>query len=228
VRRAALLGALALAACASPGAPAPGDAWFPLRPDAYWLYEIRTDRGRLELGVKAIGEQVPLGGELPLFVVEETLLGETLGFAATAPVAYVVDSGFVARVDAVGYDGRGRLRALGRDAPTWILPLDPRPGRLWVQESHLFELSEGGGARLEWRGEIAAAGPVRVPAGTFPEALEVRITYRNASRPGDQPELVHVDTYVRGVGLVRSLTLDPDGDPGRTIEKTLLRYRIPD
>lgn len=220
-----------VAACGGERAPAPGPAseeFFPLVPGARWVYELRSELGTLQVEVRGKGPMAVRGQDRQVFVMEETSLGPSLGFVETAPVGYLVEHGFLARLSALDYDGEGGLRLLGQqDVPAWFLPVDPKPGDHWSQESRLFTTPEGGGARLGWSGEIRSTEAVTVPAGTFHDVLAVHLEYHDPkdARPG--PNVVYDDYYVRGVGLVRSVTLDPSGDESHTLEQVLLEYSFP-
>lgn len=220
-----------LAACGRESGPASGAAsgdYFPLVVGARWVYRLRSGLGDLEMEVVAKGEMPVQGRDLRVFVMEETNRGPSLGFVETAPVGYLIEHGFVARLSALDYDREGRLRLLGQqDVPSWFLPVRPRVGESWAQESRLFSTPEGGGARLGWSGEIRKLTTITVPAGTFPEALAVHIEYHDPTDARQGPAVVYDDYYVRGIGLVRSSTTDPSGDGSHAIETVLVEYRFP-
>lgn len=219
------------AGCGGERVPASGaaaDQYFPLVAGARWMYELRSDLGSLKVEVNARGEMPLRGRDVSLFVMDETNRGPSLGFVETAPVGYLVEEGFLARLSALDYDDEGGLRLLGKqDVASWFLPLQPVPGARWNQESRLFTTPEGGGARLGWSGEVRELTRITVPAGTFDDVLAVHIEYRDPEDVGPAPNVVYDDFYVRGVGLVRSLTTDPSGDETHTIEQVLLEYHFP-
>ncbi len=229
------LGLLAATASCQPEAqPAlnqeTGD-YFPLVSNARWLYSVRADLGRFEVEVTGRGE-IPLpGGSEHVFVMDERNLGRSLGFAVVAPVGYVKQGGYVARVSGVDYAGSdpesGKLVLLGRYEPTWMFPEDPKPGQTWVQQTDMFGNTENRGALLGWNGEVRQLTSVRVPAGRFEKVLEVETRYRDASEGSLGPKVIYRDYYARGVGLIRSVTEDPSGDASNRIEQVLLEYSIP-
>lgn len=229
------LRALALALCAAWGLggcggerrPAPDElGYFPLVEGARWRYRLSSELGTLQLEVTARGEQALPGGR-QVFVMDERNLGPSLGFAKVAPVAYVVDEGYVARIEGIGYDSAGELRTLGQSQPTRILPLDPKPGESWGQDHSLFETPEGGGAHMGWNGDVLEATTVTVPAGTFEDVVQVSIAYYDDSNRSVRPKVLYRDYYARGVGLVKSVTEDPSGDSSHTIEQVLVDYDFP-
>ncbi len=223
-RFALLVGGL-LWACSGGGDPAPGEGYFPLIEGARWTYELESDLGSLELEVKLLGERQLPGGLPRAFVADERTAQSVLGFDEVAPVAYVIEDGFVARFQEIGYDGQGKLRALGQAEATRILPVDPEPGQKWGQQHSLFATPEGGGAELSWAAEVGELTTVSVPAGTFEDVVEVVIRYYEGSDP--QPKIVYRDYYARGVGLVKSRTEDPGGDERNTVEQVLVAYKFP-
>lgn len=224
-----LLAPLAPAGCQHAGRRASGEAgeaYFPLVAESHWTYEIRSEIGRTQLEVRALGERsLPPYGLV--FLMEESTPEQVLGFAKTAPVAYVRDDGYVARIAGLGYDSHGLLRPLGQDAPTWILPREPRNGAEWTQENRLFGgPGEGSGARMRWSGSVRVLPELRVPAGTFDEVLEVRTAYRDPVASAD-PQVIYVDHYARGVGLLHSVTFDPQAEGRVVVEQWLLTYELP-
>jgi hypothetical protein len=239
-RRGALLSdalrrsALVLALCATwglvgcggdEGATPEEQGYFPLVEGARWRYQLSSQMGSLQMEVTARGHQA-LGGR-QVFLMEERNLGPSLGFEEVSPVGYVVDEGYVARIQGIGYDSDGRLRELGQSQPTWILPLDPRPGQSWGQDNSLFDTPEGGGALMGWNGDVVELTSMTVPAGSFEDVVEVDIAYYDDRTPGAGPKVLYRDYYARGVGLVKSVTEDPTGDVSHTIEQVLVGYEFP-
>jgi hypothetical protein len=222
-------GALLLSACPRSSGPAPGDdSYFPLVPGARWLYTISSAEGSLEVEITGRGELPLAGRDEPVFVTDERNLGPSLGFEEVSPVGYVVEDGYFARINGMGYDGAGRLRPLGQSQATRILPVDPEPGLGWHQEHLLFESPEGGGAVMVWDADLRLVATLSVPAGSFENVLEVETSYRDDPDPLAPPKVVYRDYYARGVGLLRSVTEDPSGAAGNRIEQVLVRYDFPD
>jgi hypothetical protein len=222
--------ALVLAAACTrdrqPATGAAGQEWFPLQEGAKWVYEVRTGLGTIEMEVNARGQVALREGNGTLFVMDERNRGPKLGFVESAPVGYKVDQGYHARFQAVDYDEAGKLRFLGQDTPTWFLPVDPKPGHSWIQSNQLFATPENAGGAMNWMGRVVGTGGLKVPAGDFPEALQVHIEYRESDAV-ERPTMVYDDWYARGVGLLRSVTHDPSGDSSKDIELTLIEYHFP-
>lgn len=212
-----------------PQSPGTSD-YFPRVTNGRWLYSIRAGLGQFQMEVTGRGELPLPGREERVFVMDERNLGRSLGFAVVAPVGYVEQRGFVARVASVDYEGSdpesGKLLLLGRYEPTWMFPVDPKPGQTWAQETGMFGNKESQGARLGWSGEVRPLTTVRVPAGLFEDVLEVETHYRDVA-DGPEPKVIYHDYYARGVGLIRSVTEDPSGDPSHRIEQVLLEYSLP-
>ncbi len=228
-----LVVAVALAACGTPESPprAPGaqaESYFPLVTGARWIYEYDFGGGTLEVEVEGRGEFPLEGVDQPVFVADEHNRGEKFGMVETAPIAYLVQQGYLSRIGALDYDADGRLRRIGREEPTWILPLPPSPGHVWSQDTRVFDLPDGGGGGdVRWVGEVTRGEPVQVPAGTFEDVVVVRIQHWELATRADGPVLFHEDTYARGVGLVKSTArsaLEPDA---RLVEERLVRYEFP-
>jgi hypothetical protein len=211
--------------------PASGEAarsYLPLVEGARWRYAISTQRGGLEVEVMGRGERDLARAGRRIFVMDERNLGPSLGFDAVAPVGYVVEHGYVARIEGIGYDRQGGLRELGQDAPTRLLPIDPKPGDSWEQSNHLFGTPEDRGANLAWRATISGRSDVTVPAGAFADVIEVVTTYYDDDPTiGPAPKVVYRDYYARGIGLVKSVTEDPSGDASNRIEQLLVDYSFP-
>lgn len=218
-RAAAILAcALALAGCR---APAGSPSWFPRVPGAVWVYELHTAEGRSEVRVKALGEREIPERDLRVFLTEETRARDGR-FDPVIPVGYVEEGGYLARLTDLAYDGEGRLRVLGDGEPTWMLPLDPRPGQRWTQQTRLFAAGDRGKTQ-RWEAEVRSLEAIEVPAGRFGDVVEVR----SALRDGDGIVVGRYrDVFARDVGLVYSLALGPGGDPSSGAEMRLLRYQI--
>jgi hypothetical protein len=224
------LALLALGACTAESTPASGpeaNEYFPRVPGGRWVYSLRTSFGQLELEVTARGEVDLPGDRGRAFIMDESNLGPDLGFVETSPVAYVIDEAYLARISAVDYDATGKLRMLGRDEPSWVFPLDAKPGHTWRQLTGMFQNAEGGGGRLGWSGEVKPRTTITVPAGHFEDVLEIETHYRDASAFEAQADVIYRDYYARGVGLVRSVTEGLSGDPGSRVEQNLLEYHFP-
>jgi len=222
------LGVVVAMGCAPRSEPASGaaaEAYFPMVPGARWVYALYSSLGKLEVEVTAVGErELPGGGAV--FVMDERNRGPSLGFAEVSPVGYLVTGAYVSRLVGIDYDSKGALRLLGEDEPAWMLPLDPVPGHSWGQRTRMFQTPEGGGGELGWSGEVKPRTSVRVPAGRFEDVVEIETFYRDPSE-GVAPKIVYHDFYARGVGLVKSVSEDPSGDPSHRIEQVLVEVRFP-
>jgi len=203
-------------------------ALFPLVKGAKWVYEVRSKLGDLRLESTARGVLTLPDERGEIFVVDEKNLGPSMGFVETAPVGYFADEeGYLARLTAIDYDDEGGLRFVGEEDAAWFLPLDPKTGQRWGQLTDMFDTPEGGGGELGWSGEVLGLADVTVPAGDFKDAVEVRLTYRDAGEPGVEPLMVYHDYYVRGIGLVRSIADDPSGNPDNRVETVLMSFEFP-
>lgn len=231
-----LLGVALAASSCQPAAPPPPQSqgtrdYFPRVANGRWLYSVRASLGQFQMEVTGRGELPLPGREERVFVMDERNLGPSLGFAVVAPVGYVEQAGYIARVSGVDYvgsdPGSGRLLLLGRYEPTWMFPLDPKPGQTWSQETDMFGNNDNKGARLGWSGEVRPLTSIRVPAGVFEDVLEVETQYRDAAEKDLDPKVIYRDYYAHGVGLIRSVTEDPSGDLSNRIELVLLEYSIP-
>jgi len=219
-----------LLSCGDSRQPASGDAavsYFPMVGGTSWRYVISTADGSLEVEVTAKGATTVPGEDAEIFLMDERNLGPDFGFDEVAPVGYLVEEGFVARIEGIGYDGAGVLRRLGQDIATRVLPVDPQPGDSWEQSNRLFGTPEGGGASMGWLSHVGELTQVSVPAGRFEDVVEVVTTYFDDARDPQKAKVVYHDYYVRGVGLVKSVTEDPSGDPSNRIEQVLVDYRFP-
>jgi hypothetical protein len=225
-----VLAALAVVAGCEPAtrsaAGPAADSYFPLVPGATWVYSLRSSLIALEVEVEAVGEMPLPGGRGAVFVMEERNRGPSFGFAEVAPVGYLVRGAYFARLAGIDYGDSGTLRLLGQDEPTWMLPLDPKPGQTWSQQTRMFRTPEGGGGQMGWTGEVKPLTTLTVPAGRFEDVVEIEMTYRDISE-GMAPQILYRDFYARGVGLLKSIVQDPSGEPSNRIEQVLLEFQIP-
>jgi hypothetical protein len=205
--------------------------YFPMVKDGRWLYSVRANLGRFKVEVTGRGEMELPGADEPVFVMDERNLGRSLGFAVVAPVAYVKNQGYTARVSSVDYlrsdPETGQLQLLGRYEPTWMFPDDAKPGQTWVQQTDMFGNAESQGAQMGWSGTVRKLTSIKVPAGRFRNVLEIETLYRDASEGSHEPKVIYRDYYARGVGLIKSVTEDPSGNRSNRIEQVLLEYSIP-
>lgn len=215
--------ALLLLSCHGPP-EAPGGSYFPMVPETRWVYALRSPRGSSQIEVRARGERSLPGRAQPVFVMDETIRGFGAGFVETSPVAYVVEGGYVARITAVDYAESGALRALGEADATLVLPLDPRPGQRWSQQTTLFQTPEGGGGSMGWSAEVRPLTSVVVPAGRFDDVVEIELVYSNLGGGSAEPQVLYRDYYARGVGLVRSVAVDPRDASAVQVEQVLLEH----
>jgi hypothetical protein len=225
---------LILAAC-SPSAPSPvasgsaAEEYFPLIVGARWVYEI--DFGELRKGEVEIvgrGQRSVPGFDEGLFINDEVIDGEAVGFADVAPVGYLPIEGYLGQVSGLDYDDKGGVRVLGGEDPKRLLPLEPRQGSTWEERAKIFELPEGGGGVTRWSRRIDWHESLEVPAGTFREVLVVESTYWDDTLSPDQPMLRFEDYYARGVGLLRSVTFDEQSNGRLVVQQNLLRYSFPE
>jgi len=222
---------LSVAGCRRASSPASGEAaksYFPMVQGARWVYELRSEMGTLRVTVIAKGEMPVRGQDGKLFVLDERNEGPSMGFVQSSPVGYVTDQGYIARVTSVDYDGTDRVRMLGEDSPTWLMPLDPKPGARWHQDNKMFTTPDGTGKQMGWSGEVHPRTALDVPAGHFEDVVEVHTSWTDPEVTGQDPTILYEDYYARGVGLLRSVTRDANGDPSKTIEMRLLEYQFPD
>ncbi len=223
---------LILAAC-SPETPqvaagAAAQEYFPLVKDARWVYRVQAGafrRSEVEVVGKGLRSVAGIDGEV--FINDEVIDGEALGFADVAPVAYLTVEGFIGQVSGLDYDDKGGVRVLAGEDPKRILPVDPQQGASWEESSRMFELPEGGGAITRWSHRIEARDSIEVPAGTFRDVLMVESKYWDDDVSEETPLLRFEDYYARGVGLVRSVTFDEQQGGHQVVEQNLLRYAFP-
>jgi hypothetical protein len=224
---------LILAAC-SPGSQpevasgAAGQQYFPLVKGARWVY--RVDFGGLRRGEMEIVGQGPRsvpGLEGEVFINDEVIDGAAVGFADVAPVGYLTVEGYLGQVSGLDYDEKGGVRVLAGEDPKRILPIDPQQGASWEERSRMFELPEGGGGVKRWSRRIEARESLEVPAGKFRDVLMVESKYWDGDVSDEKPLMRYEDYYVRGVGLVRSVTFNDQEGGRQIVEQSLLRYAFP-
>ncbi|HVP30415.1 MAG TPA: hypothetical protein VMW35_14765 [Myxococcota bacterium] len=212
--RSGLFGALVLAALCAGCAPAPGqtprapgaagESYFPMIDGARWVYEVHAGFQKSRLEVTARGVLEVSGSPTPLWIVQEQSAGAPYGLDEDGLAGYLVRDGYVARLSFLSEDADGHVRLVSSD-PTWVIPVDPRPGQRWEQTTHVFTSPESRGGEQHWQAEVEQVGAVRVPAGTFDDVLLVRTRYLDPT-VSSSPLLTYEDYYARGVGLVRSVS----------------------
>jgi len=237
ITRLALLGAaLALflsdAACRSaPSASrAPGAAatdFFPLVKSARWRYKLDLVVTSTEIDVIAKGDSPVEGLTANAFVMDEKSVGQSFGLAPIGPTAYVTADGFLCRYTGLDYTRADHLKMLGSEDPTRVIPLGATPGSEWTNETRLMQQPEGGGGLIKWTGRTKRADEVTVPAGTFKDVILVEMEYWDPSVDTAAPLIAYQDWYARGVGLLRSVTINLREGDKRMVEQTLESYEFP-
>ena len=194
---------------------------------AHWTYKLDLVVASTQIEVVAKGDaQVDGLGQLA-FVMDERNLGQGLGLAPVGPTAYVVSDGFLCRYTGLDYTQSDRLKMLGKEDPTRVIPLGAAPGTEWTNETRLLEQPEGGGGLIKWTGRTKRAESVTVPAGTFKDVILVETEYWDPSIDSDQPLIAYQDWYARGVGLLRSVTTNVRDGGKQMAEQSLESYEFP-
>lgn len=220
---------LILAACKGEPELASGAAaqqYFPLVAGAHWVYRMDLGPNRGELEIVGRGTKSVPGFDGEVFINDEVIDGEAIGFADVAPVGYLTVEGFLGQVSGLDYDEKGDVRVLAGEDPKRILPVDPQQGATWEETSRMFELPEGGGGVSRWSRRIEARESLEVPAGTFRDVLMVESKYWDDDAE-EKPLMRYEDYYARGVGLIRSVTYNEQAGGGQVVEQSLLRYDFP-
>lgn len=216
-----------------PDARAPGAAaneYFPLVSGAHWRYKLALEIGATEIEVVARGDQTVEGLAGLAFVMDEHAMGaESLGIAEVGPTAYVARDGFLCRYTGLDYLGPNRLKMLGEEDPTRVMPLGGSAGSEWSNETRLMQQPDnGGGGRIKWTGRTRVVEVLEVPAGTFKDVLVVETEYWDPRLHADGPLIAYEDFYARGVGLLRSVTNNARDGGVRMAEQTLLDFGFPE
>ncbi|HTO52468.1 MAG TPA: hypothetical protein VMR50_03695 [Myxococcota bacterium] len=213
---------------APPRAPGAASAeFFPLVKSAHWVYKLDLVVTSTEIEVVAKGETEVEGLPNTVFVMDERTIGQSFGMAPVGPTAYVTADGFLSRYSGLDYTKADHLKMLGMEDPTRVIPLGATPGSEWTHETRLMQQPEGGGGLIKWTGRTKRADPVTVPAGTFTDVILVETEYWDPSIDADAPLISYQDWYGRGVGLLRSVTLNAHEGGKRMAEQTLESYEFP-
>jgi hypothetical protein len=171
---------------------------------AHWVYELRTGfftRTRLE--VTARGERPVRDSDAGIFVMEELLSERVYGLEPTGLVGYQVAGEYLTRIAGVESLPDGQVRVFSGDAMSF-LPVDPRPGQTWTDQTEVFRHS--GKTGLQWTAQVEAVGRLRVPAGSFDDVIVVRSAQWDPEWNPNEPLNTYEDYYARGVGLIRSVS----------------------
>jgi hypothetical protein len=216
------------ASARAPGAAA--NEYFPLVSGAHWRYKLALDIGSTEIEVVARGDHAVEGLSGLAFVMDEHALGaESLGIAEVGPTAYVARDGFLCRYTGLDYLAPDRLKMLGEEDPTRVMPLGAGAGSEWTNETRLMQQPDnGGGGRIKWTGRTRMVEVLEVPAGEFRDVLVVETEYWDPSLRADGPLIAYEDFYARGVGLLRSVTNNARDGGVRMAEQTLLDFDFPE
>ena len=233
----ALLAVVALsgqASCRSSGRPDPS-AYFPLRVDDTWVYEIArpADLDRARLLIRARGDQFVEPLRKRAHVVEERYAAD----ADDPPgeptlLAYYQEEGFVHRAMSLEYKGAEIVEFGPHAAEQRFLPLVLDERSRWRGKTTAYDVPGGTGYAVEQ--EHAAVGEpetIEVPAGRFQGCIRVDTvavqTLQADGRISGKPSVLYYrDWYAPDVGLVRS-RLSNRADHGAVLAETTLISFVP-
>jgi hypothetical protein len=204
--------------------------YFPLVPGAHWRYKLALEIGSGEVEVIARGDSAVEGLAGVVFIMDEHALNaDALGVAEVGPTAYVARDGFLSRYTGLDYREPDRLRMLGEEDPTRVMPLGGAAGAEWTHDTRMLQQPEnGGGGLIKWTGRTKNVAVLVVPAGEFKDVLLVETEYWDPEQSPDAPLLAYHDYYARGVGLLRSVTMNARDGGKQMAEQTLLDFDFPE
>lgn len=189
---------------------------FPMAAGAFWEYTGETGA----FSVQVTGQQAAASGTA--WVVQATLDG------ITVQSHYSVDAGAARQLGKLSSDGE--MFAKG-DYDFLRSPISV--GQQWRAYNVLRSTVVNGqvqpGIRLTADIAVMAVEPVQTPAGRFEQAWRVRTTEVRAPEVGGPEAVVTVtsdDWYVRGVGLVRNLTVVSGSGGSASLDHVLSAYRV--
>jgi hypothetical protein len=215
--------------CASDPMPhASGEAardFYPLQTGGHWTYELRTGfftRTRLEMTGR--GESPVRDSDLGLFVMEEQLSGRVFGLEPTGLVGYRVEDGFVTRIAAIERKEDGSIHIFGGEGFSF-LPVDPKAGQSWTDDTEVFGQSGSRGQR--WESVVEVVGRMRVSAGAFDDVILVRSQQYDPAFSESEPLHSYEDYYARGVGLIRSISRNNAQWFWQAVEQELVAVSFP-
>jgi hypothetical protein len=219
------LALIALVGAASTAAGGEASRYFPLAEGTRWTYreQIGVFGVRRRIEVTARGPRAVRGLERPLFVFQETGDRPFLGIDDSGFVGFLVEDGFVLRFSARGEDSRGELRIFG-EGGVRMLPLAPRAGQRWEQESHLFVTPESSGAPRRWSAEVSLLDSLSVPAGRYRDLVRVVTRYWDPDLSTGEPQITFEDFYAAGVGLVRSVARNHERGRWSRVVRELVEF----
>jgi hypothetical protein len=204
--------------------------YFPLVPGAHWRYKLALEIGSGEVEVIARGDSAVEGLAGLAFIMDEhALQADQLGIAQVGPTAYVVRDGFLSRYTGLDYRTPDSLRMLGEEDPTRVMPIGGAAGTEWTNDTRVLQQPEnGGGGLIKWTGRTKNVAVLVVPAGEFKDVLLVETEYWDPEQSPDHPLLSYHDYYARGVGLLRSVTMNARDGGKQMAEQTLLDFDFPE
>ncbi|MBM4243318.1 MAG: hypothetical protein FJ148_05810 [Deltaproteobacteria bacterium] len=219
---------LLLVAAATPARGDECNAYFPLRPDARWVYSEGA-AGTSQTMLRTITVMsVAAGSEVTTAELQQqvSLPGRPDVIAGTAITRVRCDaSGVTLTVEGsagVGGETSGVIKAKLPGLPP---DSDLKPGFSWRGDTEVETMDAG--ARVVAQGargsRVEGVESVTVPAGTFPDALKVATVQTLTLQRGKDTRYARqqlLEWYVRGVGLVKRETRTSQGkDAAGSIEQ---------
>lgn len=208
-------------------------AYFPLRVDDTWVYEIARpaadDRARLT--IRARGDQFVEPLRKRAHVVEERYTADADGPPGEPYLlAYYLEEGYVHRAMSLEYKGADIVELGPHAAEERFLPLRLDTRSRWRGTTTAYDAPGGSGYAVEQ--EHAAAGEpeqVDVPAGRFDacirvDTVAVQTLHAEGRAHGKPSTLYYRDWYAPNVGLVRSRLSDRADHSAVLAETTLISF----
>lgn len=229
---ASLLLLLAAVRAAAESAPADCNAYFPLRPEARWVYEEgqKGSAAKMQRTITVKSVTTSDGVTNAELAQTVTLPGQPGVVAGQATTRARCDaSGVTLWIDgSAGVDGQtsGVIKAKLPGLP----PADDlKPGFAWRGDSEVETMDAG--SRVIAQGtrgsRVEGVESVTVPAGTFPDALRVATVQTLTLRRGSDERYAKqqvLEWYARGVGLVKRETRTSAGSEAASSIEELQSY----
>lgn len=212
---------------------ADSSAYFPLRLDDTWVYEIaRSSEGEhAQLTVRARGDQFvgPLG--MRAQVVEERYTTRISGPPGEPYLlAYYQDHGYVHRAMSLEYRGKEIVELGPHAAEERFLPLRLEERSQWRGMTTAYDSPGGNGYAVEQtHAAVAEPAAIEVPAGRFEDCIRVdtvavQQAQAEGKKAGSPAILYYRDWYAPNVGLVRSHLSNRSDHSAILAETTLVSF----
>lgn len=214
VALAAVLGVFGSACKSAPFHANPSAAFFPLKPNMMWMYQVdsKSQLARYTVTDMVVGRRYVPALKLSGAVVEEFYNFDRAGLR---PIVYTQDGGYLTRLSGLDYlKNQITTPPWGRSVDQNFLPLLLGSNQVWENDLFPYGKLPGAFKVIQRHKTFVESGEIVVPAGRYRGCIRIETEAEYQGGPYAQEhqllKLAYRDWYAPDVGLVRTVAYEND------------------